>query len=114
MIWTGPPAHRSLCENCPGELVHVDQSRVLGFPVMDMSMCTPWSMTTPAWPKNPRLPGFGPTCAGFMLRAAHSSPTGIALDRVMTDNAMAYRRSQPFADALSEIGAAHKLDPTVP
>ena len=31
------------------------------------------------------------------------------VDRVMTDNAWAYRRSQSFAEALSEIGAAHKL-----
>ena len=27
----------------------------------------------------------------------------------MTDNAMAYRRGQAFADALAQIGAAHKL-----
>ena len=52
----------------------------------------------------------GPTCAGFMLRAAHwFASYGYRIDRVMTDNAMAYRRSQPFAQALAEIGAAHKL-----
>ena len=52
----------------------------------------------------------GPTCAGFMLRAAHWFAThGYRIDRVMTDNAMAYRRSQPFAQALAQIGAAHKL-----
>ena len=52
----------------------------------------------------------GPTCAGFMLRAAHWFATyGYRIDRVMTDNAMAYRRSQAFAQALAQIGAAHKL-----
>ena len=52
----------------------------------------------------------GPTCAGFMLRAAHWFATyGYRIDRVMTDNAMAYRRSQAFADALAQIGTAHKL-----
>ncbi len=45
-----------------------------------------------------------------MLRAAHWFSTyGYRIDRVMTDNAMAYRRSQAFADALAQIGAAHKL-----
>ena len=34
----------------------------------------------------------GPTCAGFMLRAAHWFATyEYRIDRVMTDNAMAYR-----------------------
>ena len=52
----------------------------------------------------------GPTYAGFMLRAAHWFAThGYRIDRVMTDNAMAYRRSQTFAQALAQIGAAHKL-----
>ena len=52
----------------------------------------------------------GPTYAGFMLRAAHWFAThGYRIDRVMTDNAMAYRRSQAFAQALAQIGAAHKL-----
>ena len=45
-----------------------------------------------------------------MLRAAHWFAThGYRIDRVMTDNAMAYRRSQAFAQALAQIGAAHKL-----
>ncbi len=49
-------------------------------------------------------------CAGFMLRAARWFATwGYRIDRVMTDNAMAYRRSQVFADALNQIGASHKL-----
>ena len=49
-------------------------------------------------------------CAGFMLRAARwFSSYGYRIDRVMTDNAMAYRRSRAFAHALSVIGATHKL-----
>ena len=76
-----------------------------------MSMCTPWSTTTPAWPtRKPSTPRTAHACAQFMLRAAHWFSTyGYRIDRVMTDNAMAYRRSQAFADALAQIGAAHKL-----
>ena len=49
-------------------------------------------------------------CAGFMLRPARWFATsGYRIDRVMTDNAWAYKHSRAFADALSEIGAAHKL-----
>ncbi len=68
-------------------------------------------MTTPQWPTRKALDSQdGPTCAGFMLRAARWFATyGYRIDRVMTDNAMAYRRSQAFADALAQIGAAHKL-----
>ena len=52
----------------------------------------------------------GQTCARFILRAARWFATyGYRIDRVMTDNAMAYRRSKDFADALEEIKAAHKL-----
>ena len=48
-------------------------------------------------------------CAGFMLRAAAwFAGLGFRIDRVMTDNAMAYCQSQAFADALADIGAAHK------
>jgi transposase InsO family protein len=47
------------------------------------------------------------TCAGFLRRAAHAfAAHGIDhLERVMTDNAMAYRRSQAWRDALAELGA---------
>jgi transposase InsO family protein len=51
----------------------------------------------------------GATCAGFVLRAAQWFATlGFRIDRVMTDNAMAYCRSVVFADAMTDIGAAHK------
>jgi hypothetical protein len=45
------------------------------------------------------------TCAGFLLRsnqffAAH----GVAMERVMTDNAMAYRRAHAFREAAQLLG----------
>jgi transposase InsO family protein len=47
------------------------------------------------------------TCAGFLRRAAAAFAThGIhGIERVMTDNALAYRRSAAWRDALAEIGA---------
>jgi len=49
----------------------------------------------------------GPTCAGFLLRAAaRFRDYGIDhIQRVMTDNAMAYRRSHAWHDALDQLGA---------
>ncbi len=47
-------------------------------------------------------------CAGFMLRASQWFATlGFRIDRVMTDNAKAYR-SHSFATMLATIGATHK------
>lgn len=49
-------------------------------------------------------------CTGFLRRAAaFYAGYGITVERVMTDNAMAYRRSRDFAAALAELGATHKL-----
>ena len=47
------------------------------------------------------------TCAGFLRRAAdHFAQLGIpAIERVMTDNALAYRRGRAWRDALAELGA---------
>jgi transposase InsO family protein len=47
------------------------------------------------------------TCAGFLRRAAaHFAALGIpAIQRVMTDNAMAYRRGRAWHEALTELGA---------
>ncbi len=47
------------------------------------------------------------TCAGFLRRAAAwVAAHGIAqIERVMTDDAMAYRRSAAWRDALADIGA---------
>jgi transposase InsO family protein len=51
----------------------------------------------------------GEACAGFMLRAARwFAGLGYRIDRVMTDNALAYTRSRAFTEALGTIGAVHK------
>jgi transposase InsO family protein len=51
------------------------------------------------------------TCAGFLRRAATAlAAHGIdRIERVMTDNALAYRRSRAWRDALAEIGAAARF-----
>ncbi len=53
----------------------------------------------------------GPTCAGFLTRAAaYFAAHGIpVIERVITDNAFAYRRSTAFADAVAAIGARQKF-----
>lgn len=53
----------------------------------------------------------GATCAGFLLRAAAAfAAAGITrIERVMTDNALNYRRSSAFAGALGELAARHIL-----
>jgi transposase InsO family protein len=47
------------------------------------------------------------TCAGFLRRAAaHFAALGIpAIERVMTDNALAYRRGHAWHQALADLGA---------
>jgi transposase InsO family protein len=47
------------------------------------------------------------TCAAFLRRAAaHFAALGIArIERVMTDNALAYRRGHAWRDALTDLGA---------
>jgi transposase-like protein len=46
------------------------------------------------------------TCAGFLTRAgAFLAQHGIRVQRVMTDNALAYRRSSAWAVALAGLGA---------
>jgi transposase InsO family protein len=52
----------------------------------------------------------GPTCAGFLTRAAVAMASqGVPVKRVMTDNAFAYRLSRDFQDALTQLGAKHIL-----
>jgi len=52
----------------------------------------------------------GPTCAAFLRRAgAFFAAHGITVERVMTDNALAYRRSGDFRAALADLGARHLL-----
>jgi transposase InsO family protein len=51
----------------------------------------------------------GPTCAGFVLRAAAwFAQHGAPIREVITDNAKNYVRSRDFATALAAIGAKHR------
>ena len=50
------------------------------------------------------------TCAGFLRRAgAFFAAYGIAIQRVLTDNAMAYRRSTQVRAAVAELGAVQRF-----
>lgn len=50
----------------------------------------------------------GQTCAAFLTRAAaFMASHGAPVQRVMTDNALAYIRSRPFQSALGRLGAKH-------
>lgn len=53
----------------------------------------------------------GDTCPAFLTRAAaHFCSLGITrIERVMTDNALDYRRSTDFQHALTRLGARHIL-----
>lgn len=53
----------------------------------------------------------GPTCAEFLRRAATAArQAGIPrIQRVLTDNALSYRRSRPFVEAVTELGARQKF-----
>ena len=51
----------------------------------------------------------GPTCAAFISdAAAFFAGYGVTIERVMTDNAMNYRRSQAFQATLEDLGIAHR------
>jgi transposase InsO family protein len=50
------------------------------------------------------------TCAGFLRRAAgFFAAHGIAIQRVLTDNAMAYRHSRQVQAAVAELGAVQRF-----
>jgi transposase InsO family protein len=53
-------------------------------------------------------------CAGFVRRATawFAGNYGVTVERIMTDNAWAYRKSRLFAATLAELGIAHR--PTKP
>jgi transposase InsO family protein len=52
----------------------------------------------------------GGTCAGFLRRAgAFFAAHGVAVQRVLTDNAFAYRHSAQFRQAVAELGAAQRF-----
>lgn len=51
----------------------------------------------------------GPTCAKFVTDAAtFFASHGVAIERIMTDNAMNYRRSKDFRATLERLGIAHR------
>jgi len=51
----------------------------------------------------------GPTCAQFVADAADFfAGYGVNIERVMTDNAMNYRRSKDFRATLESLGITHK------
>ena len=69
-------------------------------------------MTTPVSPTPRSLTTRkGPTCAEFLLRAAaYFADHGITtIERVMTDNAFAYRNSTVMRAAIAQLGAKHKF-----
>ena len=113
--------------DCPGELVHVDIKklgkipdgggwRVIGRSNKDRTQKPGYEFAHSMVDDHTRVAYTevldaenGEACAGFMVRAAAWFATlGFRIDRVMTDNALAYRRSNAFRDALGEIGAVHK------
>src|SRR6202142_975736 len=125
------PATRTRYERAtPGELIHIDVKKLGRIPAGGG-----WRVhgrTTEA--RRHRLVGFdyvhaaiddhsrvayaeihpdetGATCAGFLTRAAvFFAECGITrIERVMTDNAFAYRLSDAFQDALGRLGARHVL-----
>jgi transposase InsO family protein len=52
----------------------------------------------------------GATCAAFLRRAgAFFAAHGITIERVMTDNAMAYRNSREFHAAVTDLGAVQRF-----
>jgi transposase InsO family protein len=52
----------------------------------------------------------GSTCAGFLRRAgAFFAAHGVAVQRVLTDNAFAYRHSAALAAAVAELGAVQRF-----
>jgi transposase InsO family protein len=53
----------------------------------------------------------GPTCAGFILRAAeYFAGHGITqIERVITDNHLSYRKSHDVRVAIASLGARHKF-----
>jgi transposase InsO family protein len=52
----------------------------------------------------------GGTCAGFLRRAgALFAAHGVVVQRVLTDNAFAYRHSAQFRQAVAELGAAQRF-----
>lgn len=114
--------------DCPGELVHVDIKklakvpdgggwRAIGRPERNRRRARPvgYEFVHSMIDDHSRVAyseileaDNADTCAGFMLRAAHwFAGLGFRIDRVMTDNALAYQ-AHSFQTVLDTIGATHK------
>lgn len=117
----------------PGELVHVDVKKIGKIPDGGGWKAHGRSMSRTAEQKKARI-GYdyvhsmvddhsrlayseiladekGPTCAGFILRAAqYFAAHGITrIERVITDNHFSYRLSSDVKDAMTTLGATHKF-----
>ena len=117
----------------PGELVHVDVKKIGKIPQGGGWRAHGRSMSRTTSKKNARI-GYdyvhsmvddhsrfayseilpdekGATCAGFILRAAeHFAAHGIAaIERIITDNHLSYRRSTDVKAAIEALGARHKF-----
>ena len=126
----GPATHVRYERDRPGELIHIDVKKLGRIPTGGGWRAH--GRTTEA--RRHRLAGFdyvhaaiddhsrvayaeihpdetGATCAGFLERAAVFFATcGITrIERVMTDNAFAYRLSHDFQAALARLGARQVL-----
>jgi hypothetical protein len=57
----------------------------------------------------------GETCARFVVRACEFyAEQGVKVEAVMTDNALNYRRSAAFLQAMEALGNRPRLDPRLP
>ena len=117
----------------PGELVHVDVKKVGKIPDGGGWKAHGRQMGSTAAKKRARI-GYdyvhsmvddhsrlayseilpdekGPTCAGFILRAAeYFASHGITrIERVITDNHFSYRKSNDVREAIAALGAKHKF-----
>ncbi len=130
LVRRGPATRVRYERERPGELIHIDVKKLGRIP--DGGGWRMHGRTAAA--RKHRLAGFdyvhaavddhsrvayaeihpdetGATCAGFLERAAvFFASCGITrIERVMTDNAFAYRRSHDFQAALARLGARHVL-----
>ena len=119
--------------DCPGELVHIDVKKLGKIPDGGGWRTRGRAATAAEKSKRPRI-GFdfvhsmvddhsrlaysevlpdetGATSAAFLTRAAaYFAAHGIqSIERVITDNAFAYRNSQAFRDAVTALGARQKF-----
>jgi transposase InsO family protein len=134
---TGQPiraAKQTACryeKDRPGELVHMDVKKIGKIPDGGGWKAHGRAATTAAKEKRPRI-GYdyvhsvvddhsrlayseilpnetGPTCAAFLLRAAayFTSHGILRIERVITDNAFAYRHSNAVKHAMAHLSARH-------